>query len=191
MSASSIDEQVTKYLTDAHSIEEQALVQMERAPAMAGDPGLAHKATAEAKVAVETILGEPSEWSPRAIPAVIFTDPELAWCGLTEREAKEQKISVDVMKFPWAASGRAISIGRIDGLTKLIVEPVTQRVLGMGIVGAGAGELISEGVLAVEMSAVARDVADSIHAHPTLSETLMEGAEIALGGATHLGKPRR
>jgi dihydrolipoamide dehydrogenase len=158
---------------------------------VAGDPGLAHKATAEAKVAVDAILGEPAEWSPRAIPAVIFTDPELAWCGLTEREAKEQKISVDVLKFPWAASGRAISIARTDGLTKLLVEPVTQRVLGVGIVGAGAGELIAEGVLAVEMSAVARDVADSIHAHPTLSETLMEGAEIAFGGATHLGKPRR
>ena len=158
---------------------------------VAGDPGLAHKATAEAKVAVEAILGEPAEWAPRAIPAVIFTDPELAWCGLTEREAKEQKISVDVLKFPWIASGRAITIARTDGLTKLLIEPVTQRVLGMGIVGAGAGELIAEGVLAVEMSAVARDVADSIHPHPTLSETLMEGAELALGGATHLGRPRR
>jgi dihydrolipoamide dehydrogenase len=158
---------------------------------VAGDPGLAHKATAEARVAVEAIIGEPAEWSPRAIPAVIFTDPELAWCGLTEREAKEQNIQIEVTKFPWAASGRATSIGRPDGLTKLIVEPGTQRVLGMGIVGAGAGELISEGVLAVEMAAVARDMAESIHPHPTLSETMMESAELALGSATHLYKPKR
>jgi len=155
-----------------------------------GDPGLAHKATAEARVAVETLAGEPAEFSPRAIPAVIFTDPEIAWCGLTEGEAKAQNIPVEVMKFPWAASGRAISIGRTDGLTKLICEPGTHRVLGAGIVGAGAGELISEGVLAVEMAAVARDVAESIHPHPTLSETLMESAELALGAATHLAKPR-
>src|SRR5579864_3376993 len=157
----------------------------------AGEPGLAHKATAEARVAVEAILGEPAEWSPRAIPAVVFTDPEIAWCGLTEREAKEQTIEIEVLKFPWAASGRAITLARTDGLTKLSCEPKTQRVLGMGIVGAGAGELIGEGVLAVEMAAVARDVAESIHPHPTLSETIMESAEIALGGATHLGKPRR
>ncbi len=158
---------------------------------VAGEPGLAHKATAEAKVAVEAILGEPAEWSPRAIPAVVFTDPELAWCGLTEREAREHNISAEVVKFPWAASGRATTLGRNDGLTKLIVEPGTQRVLGVGIVGAGAGELIAEGVLAVEMSAVARDLADSIHPHPTLSETLMEGAELVLGSATHLYKPKR
>ena len=157
----------------------------------AGEPGLAHKATAEARVAVEAILGEPAEWSPRAIPAVVFTDPEIAWCGLTEREAKEKNIEIEVLKFPWAASGRAITLARTDGLTKLICEPKTQRVLGMGIVGAGAGELIAEGVLAVEMAAVARDVAESIHPHPTLSETIMESAEIALGGATHLGKPRK
>jgi dihydrolipoamide dehydrogenase len=158
---------------------------------VAGEPGLAHKATAEARVAVETLLGEPAEWAPRAIPAVVFTDPELAWCGLTEREAKEHNVAVEVVKFPWAASGRATSIARTDGLTKLVVEPGTQRVLGMGIVGAGAGELISEGVLAVEMAAVARDVAESIHPHPTLSETIMESAELVLGGATHLAKPRR
>ncbi|MFL5338860.1 MAG: dihydrolipoyl dehydrogenase [Gemmataceae bacterium] len=152
---------------------------------VAGDPGLAHKATAEAKVAVEALLGEPA-----AIPAVVFTDPEIAWCGLTEREAKEQNVKVDVLKFPWAASGKAISQARTDGLTKLLVEPVTQRVLGMGIVGVGAGDLISEGVLAVEMAAVARDVAESIHPHPTVSETIMESAELALGSATHLAKPR-
>src|SRR5262245_17226132 len=158
---------------------------------VAGEPGLAHKATAEAKVAVEALLGEPAEWAPRAIPAVVFTDPELAWCGLTEREAKEQNVAVEVVKFPWAASGRATSIARPDGLTKLIVEPGTQRVLGMGIVGAGAGELISEGVLAVEMAAVARDVAESIHPHPTLAETIMESAELVLGSATHISKPKR
>ena len=158
---------------------------------VAGEPGLAHKAVAEAKVAVETILGEPAEWSPRAIPAVIFTDPEIAWCGLTEREAKEQNIAVEIYKFPWAASGKAIANARTDGLTKLLVEPKTQRVLGMGIVGAGAGEMIAEGVLAVEMAAVARDLAESIHAHPTLSETVMESAELALGSATHLFKPKR
>ena len=157
---------------------------------VAGDPGLAHKATAEARVAVEALLGEPAEWSPRAIPAVVFTDPEIAWCGLTEREAKEQNIEINVLKFPWAASGKAISNARTDGLTKLIVEPKTQRILGMGIVGTNAGDLISEGVLAVEMAAVARDLAESIHPHPTLSETIMESAELALGAATHLAKPR-
>lgn len=158
---------------------------------VAGDPGLAHKATAEAKVAVEAILGEPAEWSPRAIPAVVFTDPELAWCGLTEREAAEKNIAVDVVKFPWAASGRATTLGRNDGLTKLMVEPGTQRILGVGIVGVNAGELIAEGVLAVEMAAVARDLAESIHAHPTLSETIMESAEMVLGSATHIFKPKR
>jgi dihydrolipoamide dehydrogenase len=159
---------------------------------VAGEPGLAHKATAEAKVAVDAILGEPSEWSPQAIPAVVFTDPELAWCGLTERDAATGNLTVEVVKFPWAASGRATTLGRNDGLTKLIVEPGTQRILGVGIVGAGAGELIAEGVLAVEMAAVARDLADSIHPHPTLSETLMESAELVLGGsATHLFKPKK
>src|SRR5262249_47861762 len=150
-----------------------------------------HKAVAEAKVAVETILGEPAEWSPRAIPAVVFTDPEIAWCGLSEREAKEQKIEVEIHKFPWAASGKAIANARTDGVTKLILEPKTQRILGMGIAGAGAGEMIAEGVLAVEMAAVARDLAESIHAHPTLSETVMESAELVLGSATHISKPKR
>jgi dihydrolipoamide dehydrogenase len=122
---------------------------------------------------------------------VVFTDPEIAWCGITEREAKEQNVPIEVLKFPWAASGRATSIARTDGLTKLIIEPGTQRVLGVGIAGSSAGEMISEGVLAVEMAAVARDVAESIHPHPTLSETVMESAELALGGATHLAKPRK
>jgi dihydrolipoamide dehydrogenase len=158
---------------------------------VAEEPGLAHKATAEAKVAVETILGEPSAFEPRAIPAVVFTDPEIAWAGLTERDAAEKGVRYEKLVFPWAASGRATTLARNDGLTKLLIDPATQRVLGVGIVGVGAGEMISEGVLAVEMGAVARDVADSIHPHPTLSETVMESAELALGGATHLAKPKK
>lgn len=158
---------------------------------VAGEPGLAHKATAEARVAVEAILGEPTAWEPRAIPAVIFTDPEIAWCGLTEREAKEQNLPHEVLKFPWSASGRAIAIGRTDGLTKLLVEPESKRVLGVGMVGAGVGEMIAEGVLAIEMGAVARDVLESIHPHPTLSETVMESAELAYGAATHVARPRK
>lgn len=152
---------------------------------VAGEPGLAHKATAEARVAVEVLLGEPAEWAPRAIPAVIFTDPEIAWAGLSEKEAQAQNVPVDVLKFPWAASGRAVSIARTEGLTKLLVDPESKRVLGVGIVGANAGEMIAEGVLAVEMGAVARDVLESIHPHPTLSETVMESAEMAYGNATH------
>lgn len=158
---------------------------------VAEEPGLAHKATAEAKVAVEAILGDPGAFEPRAIPAVVFTDPEIAWAGLTEREANEQGIKFEKAVFPWAASGRATTLARNDGLTKLLVDPGTQRVLGIGIVGVGAGEMISEGVLAIEMGAVARDVADSIHPHPTLSETIMEGAELALGSATHIAKPKK
>ncbi|MCE9563807.1 MAG: dihydrolipoyl dehydrogenase [Planctomycetes bacterium] len=155
------------------------------------EPGLAHKATAEARVAVDVILGEPAEWSPRAIPAVIFTDPEIAWAGITQKEAEAQNVPHEVLKFPWAASGRAVSIARTEGLTKMLIDPESKRVLGVGIVGAGAGEMISEGVLAVEMGAVARDVMESIHPHPTLSETVMESAELAYGGATHLAKPRK
>lgn len=158
---------------------------------VAGEPGLAHKATAEARVAVEAILGEPAEWNPRAIPAVIFTDPEIAWAGVTEKEAQQQNIPVDVLKFPWAASGRAVSIARTEGLTKMLVDPGTKRVLGVGIVGAGAGEMIAESVLAIEMGAVARDVLESIHPHPTLTETVMESAELAYGAATHVGRPRK
>jgi dihydrolipoamide dehydrogenase len=158
---------------------------------VAGEPGLAHKATAEAKVAVETLLGEPAEFAPRAIPAVVFTDPELAWAGLTERDAREQNVPFEKLVFPWAASGRATTLGRTEGMTKMLVEPESKRVLGVGIVGAGAGEMIAEAVLAIEMGAVARDVADSIHPHPTLSETIMESAELALGAATHLAKPKK
>lgn len=158
---------------------------------VAEEPGLAHKATAEAKVAVEAVLGEPTAFEPRAIPAVVFTDPELAWAGLTEREGAEQGVKYEKLVFPWAASGRATTLARNDGLTKLLVDPASQRVLGVGIVGVGAGEMIAEGVLAIEMGAVARDVADSIHPHPTLTETIMESAELALGGATHMAKPRK
>ena len=119
------------------------------------------------------------------IPAVVFTQPEVAWCGLTETEAKQKGIEVKVAKFLWGASGRALTLDRPDGLTKLIIEPETERILGVGIVGSGAGELIGEGVLAVEMGATARDIADSVHPHPTLSETLMEAAEVFYGTATH------
>lgn len=152
---------------------------------------LAHKATREAKVAVEALLGEPAEFDNIAIPAVVFTDPELAWCGLTEAEAKTQGREVNVVRFPWAASGRAQTLARTEGLTKVIFDPESQRVLGVGIVGAGAGEMIAEGVLAVETAAVARDLAESIHAHPTLSETIMEAAEAAYGQATHVHRPKR
>ncbi len=158
---------------------------------VAGEPMLAHKATREAKVAIEALVGEPSEFDNIAIPAVVFTDPELAWCGLTESEAKAQERDVKVIRFPWAASGRAQSLARTEGLTKLIIDNKTERILGVGIVGAGAGELISEGVLAVETAAVARDLADSIHPHPTLSETLMEAAEAFIGQATHMYRPNR
>lgn len=158
---------------------------------VAGNPMLAHKATAEGKVVAEVIAGHKAAFEPNAIPAVVFTDPELAWVGLNETEAKEKGIKVEVAKFPWAASGRAKTLERLDGMTKLIIEPETERILGMGIVGAGAGELIAEGALAVEMAALARDVALTIHAHPTLSETVMESAESYYGEATHIYRPKR
>lgn len=158
---------------------------------IAGNPMLAHKASAEGKVAVEVIAGHKSEFKPAAIPAVIFTDPEIAWCGLTETEAKEKGIAVKVARFPWAASGRATTLDRSDGVTKLLMDPETERILGVGIAGPGAGELIAEGVLAVEMAATAKDMAMSIHPHPTLSETLMETAEVFFGQSTHLYRPKR
>ena len=151
---------------------------------------LAHKASKEARVAVESLLGQKSTFEA-VIPAVVFTDPEIAWCGLTESEAKEKSIAVEIAKFPWAASGRAIAVDRPDGLTKLVVELETERILGMGIVGVGAGELISEGVVLMEMGATVRDLADSVHPHPTLSETLMECAEMFYGHATHAATRRR
>jgi dihydrolipoamide dehydrogenase len=152
---------------------------------IAGGVLLAHKASKEARIAVEVIVGEDSAFADITIPAVVFTDPELAWCGLTEAEAKAKGIAVQVAKFPWAASGRALSFDRPDGLTKLIIDPDTERILGVGIVGTGAGELISEGVLAVEMGATAKDLSLAVHPHPTLSETLMEAAEAFYGHATH------
>lgn len=152
---------------------------------IAGGILLAHKASKEARIAVEVIVGEDSAFSEITIPAVVFTDPELAWCGLTESEAKAKGIQVEVAKFPWAASGRALSFDRPDGLTKLIIDPDSERILGVGIVGTGAGELISEGVLAIEMGATAKDLALAVHPHPTLSETLMEAAEAFYGHATH------
>ena len=158
---------------------------------VAGEPMLAHKASHEARVAVDAIAGHKAVFEPLAIPAVVFTDPEIAWCGLTEAQAAEQGIEIEVAKFPWAAIGRAITIDRPEGLTKLVLEPKSGRVLGVGIAGAGAGELIAEGVLAVEMGATADDLKLTIHPHPTLSETLMESAEVFFGQSTHVFKPRR
>ena len=158
---------------------------------VAGEPMLAHKATREAKVVIEALVGEPAEFDNIAIPAVVFTDPEVAWCGITETQAKAENREVTIVRFPWAASGRAVAIGRTEGLTKIICDAKTQRVLGIGIVGAGAGELIGEAVIAVETACVARDLADSIHAHPTLSETIMEAAEGIVGQATHMYRPKR
>jgi dihydrolipoamide dehydrogenase len=152
---------------------------------VAGGVMLAHKASREARVAVEVIVGEGSEFKDVVIPAVVFTDPEVAWCGLTEAEAKQKGINVEIAKFPWAASGRALTFDRPDGLTKLVIDPETERVLGVGIVGSGAGELIAEGVLAVEAGLTAKDLALSVHPHPTLSETLMEAAEVFYGVPTH------
>jgi dihydrolipoamide dehydrogenase len=158
---------------------------------VAGGVLLAHKATKEARVAVEVMTGESSTFEHIIIPAVVFTDPEIAWCGLTEQEAREKNIKVEVTKFPWSASGRALSFDRTDGMTKLIVEPETERILGVGIVGAGAGELIGEGVVAIEMGATAKDLAESVHPHPTLSETIAEAAEAFYGTATHTISKKR
>jgi dihydrolipoyl dehydrogenase len=156
-----------------------------------GEPMLAHKASHEARVAVDTIAGEKVAFEPLAIPAVVFTDPEIAWAGLTENQAKEKNINYEVAKFPWAASGRATNIGRSDGVTKLILDPESQRILGIGICGPGAGELIAEGVLAIEMGANVTDLKLTIHPHPTLSETIMEAAEAFFGQSTHMYKPKR
>jgi len=158
---------------------------------VAGEPMLAHKAAHEGKVAVEVITGEPAVWEPRAIPAVVFTDPEIAWAGLTENEAQKQGREVKVARFHWAASGRATTLGRSDGVTKLIVDPESDRLLGVGLCGPGAGELIAEGVVAIEMAATSRDLALSIHPHPTLTETIMEAAESLHGLATHLYRVRK
>lgn len=156
-----------------------------------GEPMLAHKASHEGRTAVEVIAGHDVIFDPAAIPAVVFTDPEIAWCGLTEAQAQDDGRNIEVARFPWAASGRARTLGRSDGLTKLIIDPESERILGVGIVGAGAGELIAEGVHAIEMGALAADLKLTIHPHPTLSETIMEAAEVFFGQATHIYRPRR
>jgi len=158
---------------------------------VAGEPMLAHKASHEARVAVEAIAGHKTVFEPQAIPAVVFTDPEIAWCGLTEAQAQAEGIEFEVAKFPWGALSRAITVDRPEGLTKLILEKSTGRVLGVGIAGSGAGELIAEGALAIEMGASAEDMKLVIHPHPTLSESLMESAEVFFGQSTHVYKPKR
>jgi len=156
-----------------------------------GEPMLAHRASHHGKVVVEALGGLNTEFNPRAIPAVIFTDPEIAWAGLTETEAKQQGRKIEVARFPWAASGRAQAVGRTEGMTKWIIDPDSDRLLGCGIVGVGAGELIAEAVLAIEMGAEVRDLSDAIHPHPTMSETLGAAAEVHLGTATDLYRPKR
>ncbi|KKL22446.1 hypothetical protein LCGC14_2435350 [marine sediment metagenome] len=158
---------------------------------VAGEPMLAHKASHQGKAAVEALAGGATVFEPRAIPAVVFTDPEIAWAGLTETEAKQQDRQVEVARFPWAASGRAHAVGRTEGMTKWLIDPTSERLLGCGIVGAGAGELIAEAVLAIEMGAEIRDLCDTIHPHPTMSETLGFAAEVHLGTATDLYRPKR
>lgn len=159
---------------------------------IAGGLMLAHKASKEARIAVDNLAGESRSVNrDYVVPAVIFTDPEVAWVGLTEQEAKQKGIAVEVAKFPWGASGRALTLDRIDGLTKLILEPETHRILGVGIVGHGAAELIGEGAVAVEMGATAHDLASIVHPHPTLSETLMEAAESFFGYSTHIHTRKR
>ncbi|MFZ1519731.1 MAG: dihydrolipoyl dehydrogenase [Ignavibacteriaceae bacterium] len=158
---------------------------------IAGEPMLAHKASHEGRVAVEVIAGHKVTFEPLAIPAVVFTDPEIAWAGITEEQAKKDGIKHEVAKFPWAASGRAVTLDRNDGVTKLIVDPETQRILGVGICGPNAGELIAEGVLAIEMGANVTDLKLTIHPHPTLSETIMDAAEVFFGQSSHFYKPKR
>ena len=157
----------------------------------AGEPMLAHKASHEGRVAVEAVTGRPTIYEPAAVPAVVFTDPEIAWAGLTESQAKAQGRNYEIARFPWAASGRAATLGRSDGLTKLVVDPASERLLGVGIVGPGAGEMIAEAVLAIEMAASVTDIALTIHPHPTLSETFKEAAELFHGTATHYFRPKR
>ena len=155
-----------------------------------GEPMLAHKASHEGRTAVEAIAGHKVAFEPNAIPAVVFTDPEIAWCGLTEIQAQKENRNVKIARFPWAASGRAITLDRPEGMTKLLIDPETERVLGVGIVGVSAGEMIAEGVLAIEMGALAKDIALTIHPHPTLSETIMEAAEVFFGTSTHIYRPK-
>ena len=158
---------------------------------LVGEPMLAHKASHEARTAVEAIAGQKSTFEPAAIPAVVFTDPEVAWCGLTETQARAEGRTVQVCRFPWAASGRAMTLERPAGVTKLVVDPESEQILGVGIAGSGAGELIAEGVVAIEMGATVSDLRLCIHPHPTLSETLMESAEVFFGQSTHIYRPKR
>ncbi len=158
---------------------------------VAGQPMLAHKATYEARIAVEAIAGKASAYDPQAIPAVVFTDPEIAWAGLSEMDALNQGKPVKIARFPWGASGRAMTMDRVDGLTKLVLDPQTERILGVGICGVGAGEMIAEGTLAIEMGATAADLQMTIHAHPTLSETVMEAAEVFFGHSPHVYHKKR
>ncbi len=156
-----------------------------------GGAMLAHKGSAEGRVAAEVIAGHNAAFEPQAIPCVVFTDPEVAWCGMTEEDAKKEGRAVNVARFPWAASGRATTINRTEGMTKIISDPETEQLLGMGIVGSGAGELIAEGTLAIEMGALVSDLDLTIHAHPTLSETVMEAAASVFGTATHIYRPKK
>jgi len=156
-----------------------------------GEPMLAHKASHEGRTAVEAIAGHKVAFEPNAIPAVVFTDPEIAWCGLTETQAQMENREIKVARFPWGASGRAMTLDRTEGMTKLILDPQSERVLGVGIVGVGAGELIAEGVVAIEMGVEVQDIALSIHPHPTLSETIMESAEVFFGTSTDVYRPKR
>jgi dihydrolipoamide dehydrogenase len=158
---------------------------------VAGEPMLAHKASHEGKIAAEVLAGKPAAFEPQAIPAVVFTDPEIAWAGLTVNEAERAGRDIATAVYPWQASGRAIANGRTDGMTRWVIDPASDRVLGCGIVGAGAGELIAEAVVAIEMGCTIRDIADSIHPHPTLSETLGFAAEVHLGTATEVYRPKR
>jgi len=158
---------------------------------VAGEPMLAHKASHEGRVAAEVIAGRQVVYEPAAIPAVVFTDPEIAWVGLTEKEAAGRGIAHKVVRFPWAASGRAATLDRDDGLTKLVIDPQSERIIGMGIAGSGAGEMIAEGALAIEMGANVTDVGLTIHPHPTLTETIMEAADLFHGTATHFYQSKR
>lgn len=158
---------------------------------VAGQPMLAHKASHEARVAVEVMAGHKVVYQPAAIPAVVFCDPEIAWAGLSESEAKDKGIEHAVARFPWAASGRAATLGRDDGLTKLVIDPRNERILGVGLVGSGAGEMIAEAVMAIEMAANVTDLGLAVHPHPTLSETIMEAAHSFHGTATHYYRPVR
>ena len=158
---------------------------------IAGNPMLAHKATHEGKVAAEVASGHPAAFDVRAIPSVVYTNPEIAWAGLTETEAKENDVAYEKGEFPWAASGKAIIMGAKQGKTKILFDPETKQVLGVGIVGSGAGDMISEGMLAIEMGADAEDIGLTIHPHPTLGETFGMAAEVFQGTITDLYIPNK